>query len=257
MSKCHLVVPDQHAHPDYNNDRADLLAKLTKDLKPHVVINIGDAAGMPSLSTYDRGTKGFHGRNYEKDSNSHLEFQDRWWGPVKQSKKRLPYRVVCEGNHEFRIKRAISSQPELEGDRFGVSFKDLGFDEYYDQVVEYEGSSPGLVTIDGITYAHYFVSGVMGNPISGEHPAYTLLTKKFNSCTQGHTHTLDHCSRVNIDETRINGLVCGVFQDYDSPWAGVLNKLWWSGVVIKRNVDGTGNYDPQFISMSYLKKYYS
>ena len=32
--KVHLVVPDSHAHPDYNNDRADWLGQLIADLKP-------------------------------------------------------------------------------------------------------------------------------------------------------------------------------------------------------------------------------
>ena len=257
MSKVHLVVPDQHAHPAHNNDRADLLAKLTTDLRPDVVINIGDAADMPSLSGYDRNTKSFQGRNYEKDITSHLEFQDRWWSPVKRSKKKLPHRVVFEGNHEHRVKRAINLQPELEGDRFGVSFKDFDFNSHYDDIVEYEGNVPGVATIDGITYAHYFVSGVMGNAIGGEHPGYSLLTKKFCSCTQGHTHTFDFATRtVELGKQRINGLVCGVFQDYRSGWAGVCNDLWWSGVVIKRNVDGTGNYDLQAVSLDQLKKEY-
>lgn len=258
MNKIHLVIPDQHAHPDFNNDRAEILAKLTSDLRPDVVINIGDAADLASLSTYDRGTRSFFSRNYERDIESHLDFQDKWWSPVKKKKKKMPRKIFFEGNHEHRIKRAINLQPELEGSKFGVSFKDLQLDDYYDDVVEYQGGTPGILAVDGISYAHYFVSGVMGNAISGEHPAYALITKKFQSCTQGHTHTLDFSTRVNTDgERRLNGLVCGVFQDYRSDWAGVVNDLWWSGVVIKRNVDGTGNYDPQFVSMDFLKEYYS
>jgi hypothetical protein len=58
----HLVIPDQHAHPDFHNKRADWLGQLIKELRPDVVINIGDAADMPSLSSYDKGTKGFQGR---------------------------------------------------------------------------------------------------------------------------------------------------------------------------------------------------
>jgi hypothetical protein len=59
MSKTYLVVPDQHAHPDHNNDRADYLGKFIKDLKPHVVVNIGDAADLASLSTFDKGKHSF------------------------------------------------------------------------------------------------------------------------------------------------------------------------------------------------------
>ena len=63
----HLVVPDIHAHPDHNNDRADWLGKLILDIKPDVVVNIGDMWDMPSMSSYDKGTKGFYGRSYRKD----------------------------------------------------------------------------------------------------------------------------------------------------------------------------------------------
>jgi len=249
----HLVIPDQHAHPDFNNDRADLLSALIKDVKPDVVINMGDAADMPSLCSYDKGTRAFQGRNYGRDIAAHLDFQDRIWAPVKAAKKKLPRRVILEGNHEHRIKRCLSLSPELEG---AVSFDDLKFKDYYDDIVEYNGSSPGVINIDNINYAHFFVSGVMGRPISGEHPAYSLLTKHFVSCTAAHLHTLDYTVRTRGDGKRINGLVAGVYQDYFADFAGEANRLWWSGVVIKMDVED-GDYDPVFVSYNQLKRIYS
>lgn len=255
MSKTHLVIPDQHAHPDFDNSRADLLGKLIKDIKPDVVINLGDAADLASLSSYDKGKASFHGRNYEKDINAHLDFQDRMWYPIKKSKKKQPYRIVLEGNHEYRIKRAIDLSPELEGERFGVSFKDLAFGDYYHEVVEYNGGTPGIYTIDGVSYAHYFITGVSGRPIGGEHHAYSLLTKNFTSCTCGHSHTVDWAVRTTTDGEKIMGCVAGVYQDYQSGWAGHINDYWWSGVVLKKGVDN-GNYSPQFISLEQLRKEY-
>lgn len=252
MSKTHLIIPDQHAHPDFHNDRADWVGKLIKDLKPDVVVNIGDAADMPSLCSYDKGTRMFQGRNYRGDINAHLDFQDRMWHPIKRSKKKKPYSVILEGNHEYRIKRALNLSPELDG---AISFDDLDFERYYDEVIEYTGRTPGVHIVNGVHYAHFFVSGVMGRAISGEHPAYSLLTKEFVSCTQGHVHTADYSIRTTVGGRKINGLVCGVFQDYWSDWAGEVNKLWWRGLIIKRNVED-GTYDPQFISMEALRKEY-
>lgn len=254
--KTHLVVADIHAHPDHNNDRADLLAKLCIDVRPDVVINLGDSADMASLSSYDRGTREFQFRNYEKDINAHLDFQDRWWSQVRRTKRKLPYRVVLEGNHDERIKRAINVQPELEGAKYGISPNDLSYSEYYNVVVPYYGGTPGIFNIDGIAYAHYFVSGVKGMAIGGEHPAYQLLNKNFVSCTVGHSHTIDFSSRTTATGQRINGLVAGCFFDYFQSWAGEATKKWWSGVVLKKNVDGEGNYDPMFISMDQLRKEY-
>jgi hypothetical protein len=136
-----------------------------------------------------------------------------------------------------------------------ISFDDLDFGSYYDEVVEYEGNSPGVIAIDGIGYAHYHISGVAGKPISGEHQAYSMITKLFNSATQGHTHITDYAVRTELDGTRIQGCVCGVYQDYISVWAGVANRLWWPGVVVKRNVED-GHYDPQWIGIDALRKEY-
>ena len=207
---------------------------------------------MPSLSGYDKGTKGFEGRRFVKDIASGIEAHERMWEPVKKQKKRLPYRVVLEGNHEHRLRRAVNSSPELDG---AISFDHFQFGDWYDEVVPYHGQTPGITCIDGVNYAHFFVSGVMGRPIGGEHPAYSLLTKEFVSCTCGHVHTTDYSVRTTVDGRKIHGLVAGVFQDYVSEWAGEVNKLWWRGVVIKRNVE-MGRYDPEWVSMERLRREY-
>lgn len=255
MTKTHLIIPDQHAHPDFSNKRADYVGQLIKDIKPDVVVNLGDAADLASLASYDKGKASFFGRSYEKDIEAHLDFQERMWQPVRKAKKKLPHRVVLEGNHEHRIKRAIDQDPELAGSRYGLSFKDLAFEDYYDEVVEYSGSTPGIRVLDGIAYAHYFVSGVMGRAISSSHHGHALTTKLHHSATCGHAHYLSYDTSNVLGGRPIHGLVAGVYQDYDSPWAGEVNNLWWRGLVVKRNVEG-GNYSPQFISMEELEREY-
>lgn len=252
MGKTHLLIPDPHAHPDHNNDRADWLGRLIADVRPDVVINIGDQWDFPSLSGYDKGKRNFHGRSYHKDLNAGLDFQERLWAPIKKRKKKLPDRYFFVGNHEQRIDRALDNSPELEET---ISYNDLDLNKYYDEVVYYDGSTPGIKEIDGIHYAHYFVSGVMGRSIGGEHPAYSLLTKEFTSCSCGHIHVADYAIRTTVGGRKIMGLVGGVFQDYESDWAGEVNKLWWRGVVLKREVEN-GTYDPEFISIERLKKEY-
>ena len=90
MSKIHLVIPDSHAHPDFNNDRFDWLGHLINDVKPDVVVDIGDMFDMPSLCSYDKGTKGFEGRRYRADIAAGIEAQDRMMSIVKRQKKKLP-----------------------------------------------------------------------------------------------------------------------------------------------------------------------
>lgn len=249
----HLVISDPHAHYQHHNDRADWLGALIVDLKPDVVINGGDQWDMPSLSGYDKGKSTFVGRAVAKDLDTGLEFSDRLWGPSRRAKKKMPRAVFLEGNHEERMKRMLQFHPEMEGT---IGFKDFDLNRHYDDIVEYSGNVPGAINVDGITYAHYFVSGIAGRPISGEHSAHSLLSKNFASCTAFHQHTTDYCVRTNADGKRIHGLVAGVYQDYDSDWAGKeLCKLWWRGVIICRNVED-GQYDPQWVSLEALRKEY-
>lgn len=207
---------------------------------------------MPSLSSYDRGTKSFQGRSYRADIDAHLDFNDRLWDTVRSSKRKLPRRIFLEGNHENRIKKAINLQPELDG---AISFDDLELNRYYDTIVEYNGRSPGVISVDGISYAHFFISGVMGKAIGGQHPSYSILQKGHGSSTAGDLHLLSYDIQTGIGGRRIQGLVAGCYQDYDADWAGEANKLWWRGVVIKRNVED-GNYDPQFVSLDAIRKEY-
>lgn len=252
MTKTHLVIPDTHSHYKHDNTRADFLAKLIIDVNPDVVIHLGDSADLPSLSGYDKGKRGFHGRTYRADIDAHLDFQDRLWSPVFKRKKRLPNSIFIVGNHEQRIEKALDLSPELVGT---IGMEDLRLRDWYDTVVPYEGQTPGIINVDGIHYCHFAVSGVMGRPVGGEHPAYSLISKHHQSVTCGHIHVFDHSVRTTIDGKRIHGLVAGVYQDYDSDWAGEINRLWSRGVAVKRNVH-EGDYDLQWISIEALQKEY-
>jgi hypothetical protein len=252
MSKVHLVIPDAHAHWEYSNERFEWLSKLIRDVKPDVLVNLGDGADMPSLCSYDKGRASYVGRTYRQDIQAFTDSQDRLFGPLRRSKKKLPRSVYLIGNHEERIGRALEVQPELRG---AISYDDLELGEWYDSVVSYDGGTPGTINIDGVTYAHFFVSGVMGRPIGGEHPAYSIITKRLCSSTSGHTHTADYCIRTDGHGKRVIGCVAGVFQDYRADWAGVCNDIWWRGVIVKRNVE-QGQYDIQWISLESLRKEY-
>lgn len=252
MSKTHLFVTDIHAHPKHHNKRAEWLGGLINDVKPDVVIVGGDVWDMPSLSSYDKGRKSFQGRTYRADVDSGLDWTDRLFSTVRSAKKKLPRFVYVEGNHENRIHRAIDIQPELEGT---IGYEDLELSRYYDDVVMYEGGTPGVIEIDGVSYSHYFISGNMGRPISGEHPAASLIAKQYGSCSAGHSHLADYSMRTDNSGKKLHGLVGGCFFDYDSDWAGRSNRLYWRGCVIKRSVSD-GDYSPQFVSMKELKRNY-
>jgi hypothetical protein len=249
----HLVIPDPHAHPDYNNVRFTALGNMILDERPDVVICLGDMADMPSLCSYDKGTKGFEGRRYKKDVEAVLDAQEKLFAPLNKAKKKKPKFFMLEGNHEHRISRAISYDAAvLDG---VISIDDLKFKRFGWNFVPYNGSTPGIAVLDGIAYSHYFTSGIMGRPISGNHPASHLLNKQYMSCTQGHTHTLDYSIRTNARGEKIHGLVAGVYIDYFADFAGDANNQWWSGVIVKRNVNN-GSYDLETINMDTVLRTY-
>ena len=255
MGKDYLVLPDSHSHPNHNNDRADWVGQIIKDRKPDVVVNIGDQWDLASLSSFDKGKASFNGANYEKDIDAGLDFTDRMWHPMKKSKKKQPRRVFLIGNHENRLKKVLEYEPHLAGDRYGISQKNFQLEHYYHNVVDYEGGTPGIINLDGISFAHFMVSGLMGRPIGGEHHAASLLTKNYSSCIVGHSHTADFAIRSGSNGKKIMGLVAGCYQDFDSGWAGNVNRLWWRGLVYLKNVDD-GVFDPEFISIESLRKEY-
>ena len=252
MSKTYLICPDSHAIPTFNNDRADWLGKLIADVRPDVLVHMGDACDLPSLSSYDKGTRGFVGKTYRKDVDAHLDFQERMWAPIKKLKKKLPFSVQLIGNHEFRVHRALDLSPELEGT---IGFKDFRFEDYYDVIVPYEGSTPGVIELDGILWAHFFVTGISGRPAGGEHAASTLLSKNNMSSIAAHTHLYDYCTKTGINGKTINSVVVGCYQDYINDWSGNIGKLWRSGITILDNVQD-GDFDIKFIRLKTLKDEY-
>lgn len=253
----HLVIPDSHAHPEYNNDRYIWLGKLILDLKPEVIIDLGDSADMPSLCSYDKGTKGFEGRRYKKDLAAYHDAQEKLWHEVNTYNKRRaknkvkqyrPRKVKLIGNHEHRITRACNLDPVLDGT---IGLGDLKDEEFGYEVYPFLEK----VVIDGVCYSHYFVSGVLGNPISGVNPARSILLKGHMSATQGHTHIFSHSMDVRYDGHIIQGLVAGCYFDYTPVFAHASADLYRRGVVIKRNVNG-GNYDLEWVSLETLKNDY-
>ena len=70
----HIVFSDAHAHYQHNNNRAEWLGELIRDVKPDTVVALGDQADMPSLSGYDKGKKSFQGRTYRADIDVHSDF---------------------------------------------------------------------------------------------------------------------------------------------------------------------------------------
>ena len=80
----HLVIPDCQVKDGVCLDYLDWIGQYIVDKKPDVIVNIGDFADMPSLSSYDKGTKSFEGRRYKKDVEVTVAAMDRLLAPMKE-----------------------------------------------------------------------------------------------------------------------------------------------------------------------------
>lgn len=256
-----LLIGDAHAKPGVSNDRFYWAGRYAADKKVDIIVDMGDWADMPSLSSYDVGKKSYEGRRYKQDveaARGAREEFNRGLALVNSALARRhrarfrPAKIALGGNHdEGRITKVIDADPKLEG-LIGTS--DLGYREYG---WEY---SPYLEPIDiqGFTFSHYFASGVMGRPIGGEMPALSLVRKHLTSCVAAHSHLFDVAHRTRPNGQRVWGVVAGCYLD-PSQWedyAGPANKLWWRGLIILKGAEN-GDFDSiETVTVEELKNAY-
>lgn len=253
-SKTYVVWSCGHADPEASNDRFDWLGDFLYDIRPDVVVDLGDAGDFRSLNTYDtRYPQAIVTQSYEADVEVYNDSMERIRRKFKQNKRKRPFFVGFEGNHCNRIKKAIAHDPRLEGQKYGVSFGHLQTDKWFDEYHEYHNGGPAIATYDNIDFAHYFSSGNFGTAMSGKHHSYTLLQNRHRSSICGHSHKRGVYFE---DQAGIAGMVVGCYKGKDESWAAQANQSWWKGVVVLNEVDGTGRFEPNFISMDRLKKEY-
>ena len=255
--KSHLVIPDSHSQPGHDNARFTALGHWIVEHQPDVIINIGDMADMKSLSMYDVGKLSAEGRRYCDDIAAFHDAMEKLLAPIKKynstcrskrKKKYTPRMVYCLGNHEDRINRAYHNDPKYYGT---ISIDDLKLEEYGWEVQPF--CVP--IIIDDIAYSHYFPSGVLMKPIGGINHARKLLNTQFMSATAGHSHLRDFAEHSNAGGRKFCATVVGCFFEHDEGWAKGANRMYWRGIVHKKNVH-KGSYDPDFISIQELRRTY-
>ena len=241
----HLVIGDPHCNPKASNDRFLWAGKLARDLKPDTIICMGDFSSLDSLSSYDKGKKSFEGRRYKKDIDHAHDALEKFNKGLNGRRSR---KVMLLGNHEDRIDRIVDETPELDGT---ISTKDLKFKEFGWEVIAYQEP----VAIDGIHYCHNYPTGIMGKPISGDNIARSLLLKNKVSSTVGHCHLFDYSMCTIPTGRKVIGLSAGCYLHHKEDYARNTQRLWWSGLIVKRNVR-QGEYDIETVEYNVVKRRY-
>lgn len=253
-TKRHLILPDCQIRPGDDTTFLTAIGNYIVDKKPDVVVNIGDFADMPSLSSYDQGKKSFEGRRYVTDIEAAHSGMEALLAPIeaynrKQSRTRHarynPSLHLTLGNHENRIVRAINDDAKLEG---VLSIEDLNYKSYGWNVYNFLD----VAVIDKVAYSHYFVTGVAGRPAG---TAAAQFRKTNMSCVAGHQQGLQIHTGSRADGKRLTSIIAGSCYEHNEDYLGPQGNNHFRGVIMLHEVDD-GEFDAHPISLNFLKRKY-
>lgn len=247
-----LVIPDCQVKEGVPTEHLEWAGKAICDYRPDVVVNIGDFADMPSLSTHDtKGSKYFEGLRYKKDVAAVKAGMAKLLKPLRdmQAKQRKnkekvykPRMVMCLGNHENRIDRAVNNNPTLEG---LISTEDLGYEKDWEV---FGFLRP--VFINGVGFNHYWPVGAMGRPAG---TASAIINKLHCSCIAGHQQGKQVAYGKRADGSSITSIIVGSYYLHDESYMDQLSNRHWRGLLMLNEVKG-GEFDEMFLSIDYLGK---
>ena len=249
------VIPDCQVKPGNDFTFLKCIGNYLVAKKPDIIVQLGDFADMPSLSSYDVGKKSFEGRRYKDDIEASHQAMATLLAPLEEynesarknhRERYRPRLILLTGNHEDRINRAVENDAKLDG---VLSTNDLKYAEFGWEVIPFLE----VLVINNIAFSHYFTTGVMGRPCTS---AQMLLTKKHMSCIAGHQQGLQFYSAYKADGTRITGLIAGSCYEHNEDYMGPQGNKHFRGIVMLHEVEPDGSFDMMPVSLRYLKDKY-
>ena len=242
----HMVIPDCQVKPGVPIDHLEWAGKYAARQRPDTIICIGDFSDLSSLSSFDKNKLQFEGRRLKQDIKYAKKAMGLFMAPILAEPDYKPRLVLTLGNHEHRLSRAIENSPELDG---MLSLDDLGYKEFGWEVIPF--LEP--ITIDGVSYCHYYPSGEMGRPVSS---ARALVNKRHHSAVMGHVQRTDIDFQYDLNGRRLIGLFCGAFYQHDESYLNpIINRSTWRGIWVLNEVRD-GDFSIMEVTLDYLKRRY-
>jgi len=245
--RMHMVIPDCQVRPGVDISYLTWIGNYAAEKRPDVIVNLGDFADMPSLNSYAVGKASAEGKRYREDIAVTKDAMSRLLAPIKaanrSSKRHGPRLVLTLGNHEERIDREAENNPKWSG---FISSADLEYERAGWEVHPFLD----VVTVDHVQYAHFFVSGSMGRPVSS---AAALLRQRNSSAVMGHVQRVD----ISVHPvTQQIAMFAGICYLHDEAYLTSQGNSTKRGIWMLHEVhDGT--FDPMFVSLGFLKRRYS
>jgi hypothetical protein len=227
------LYPDAHVKPGHDQRPVAAIAKWFAHEGVDLIINIGDFSDMPSLSSYAKGKAEIEGKRIATDLAYTDEMLDHFnynlYG--HQCDK-----IITLGNHEERLDRLQSDEPQLEG-----AFGDDPFSYHAHGYYVYDYLD--IVRVNGVSFSHAFINptSLMGT-IQGGSADIRMKNIGFPHVA-GHQHgPLIHGQRMLGDGTPLSTLILGCAHTENHSYWGK-GKDVYRGAAVLRNVRN-GSYDP-------------
>lgn len=243
IGKVIAVIPDCQVRPGVPINHLQWIGKYIADKKPDFVVCVGDFADMPSLNSYVVGKAEAEGTRYNEDLKSVHVAMKTLMTPILAEKNYHPELHLTLGNHEHRIEREAENNPKLQGT---ISTKDLQYEKWGWKVHPFLK----VLTICGIEFCHYFISGSMGRPVSS---AAALLKTRQNSAIMGHTQFTDVSFHPKTGKVAV---FVGICYQHDEKYLTLQGNNDRRQIVMLNEVDH-GTFDPMFVSLRFLSRKYA
>jgi hypothetical protein len=207
-----------------------------------VIVHLGDFSDVSSINPHGKRLE-LEGQRYRADVDANHSALEALTGSYRKLKNYHPRQVLTLGNHEDRIDRLVKDEPWLRGT---IAIKDLGYERFGWDV------RPFLepIVIDGFHYAHYFISGPMGKPVSS---AKALLTRVRGSAVMGHVQGFDMAVHQYTGHI---GMFAGVCNTHKEAYLTPQGNNYRRHIVFLHEV-ANGIADPMLVSLKFLEAHYS
>jgi len=254
VSQTHLVIGDAHAAPGQDLRRFEWLAQFCLEMRPDVVVSIGDWFGLDSLCFHHSKAEA-EGQRLLKDLEAGNRALQIFGERIQAHNRAFPHDVyeprlvVTLGNHDYRIIREAQSHPHLQGilDYDLMDWEAWGWETYpFREPVE----------IDGVTYCHYFTRPGSPRALSGMYHAAALVREGMGkTLVCGHSHQLHWYTKAGLNGERCHGLVVGCYFEHHEEYASTANAQWWRGLCLLRNVKD-GDFDLETWGLKRIRDKY-
>lgn len=157
---------------------------------------------------------------------------------------------MLRGNHEQRLERYVDDHAELAGS--------VGYGQFADKSLgwkPYGFLEP--VTLDGITYSHFFPrgpDGCIGQTTRGAPSARAQVVREMRTCIAGHKQGLDTAIHHTGNRT-VRGIIAGSCYLHQEAYLSPQGTNYWRGILWLTEIKN-GNFNLVEVSLDYLRRKY-